>query len=269
VVETGGANVAVTPAKGGVPGVFTFPTDAGKEYTVSPPASRRLKADDDTPVDPESGTSGPMFHFDCSDPQVPAGSKFCDHTLPVDARVEDILSRIEAASPDGRGFFGMLETSWGSDYTRGIPGHNVRLEALHGMGGVGCWDFGNGTTRCPTIFPGGGSLGASFNRSNWEAVGAAISDEIRAFSNLNQSMQQSQGQDIFSAKGLNDGRGVGVTEWGPSLNMYPLRQISLFSLQVIVLFGSLYYCSCLLINRRIRRSQVPRPAMGSQCGSPE
>eukprot|EP01046_Picozoa_sp_COSAG06_P086156 COSAG06_NODE_32783_length_500_cov_1.192020_1_plen_71_part_01 len=71
MVETGGANVAVTPAKGGVPGVFTFPTDAGKEYTVSPPASRRLKADDDTPVDPESGTSGPMFHFDCSDPQVP------------------------------------------------------------------------------------------------------------------------------------------------------------------------------------------------------
>jgi hypothetical protein len=53
-----------------------------------------------------------------------------------------------------------------------------------------------------------------------EAVGAAISDEIRAYANLNQSMQQSQGQDIFSPKGLNDGRGIGVTEWGPSLNMY-------------------------------------------------
>ena len=87
-------------------------------------------------------------------------------------------------------------------------------------GGTGYWDFGNGTTRCPTIFPGGGSLGASFNRTNWEAVGAAISDEIRAYANLNQSMQQSQGQDIFSTKGLNDGRGVGVTEWGPSLNLY-------------------------------------------------
>ena len=140
------------------------------------------------------------------------------------ARVDDILSRIEASHPDGRGFFSLLETAWGSNAQLGIPAHNVRLEALHGMGGTGCWDFGNGSTRCPTIFPGGGSLGApraciistrilgrrtaplppvlipdrvphgfhpkilvlcssgaSFNRTNWEAVGAAISDEIRAY----------------------------------------------------------------------------------------
>ena len=76
------------------------------------------------------------------------------------ARVDDILSRIEASHPDGRGFFSLLETAWGSNAQLGIPAHNVRLEALHGMGGTGCWDFGNGSTRCPTIFPGGGSLGA-------------------------------------------------------------------------------------------------------------
>ena len=68
--------------------------------------------------------------------------------------MDDILSRIEASHPDGRGFFSLLETAWGSNAQLGIPAHNVRLEALHGMGGTGCWDFGNGTTRCPTIFPG-------------------------------------------------------------------------------------------------------------------
>ena len=153
------------------PGVFSFPTVAGAQYAISPPAAgRRPKVDDDEAMakpPPKPAPSGPMFHFDCTDPSVPKGAKFCDHTLDVDSRVDDILSRIEASRPDGHGFFSMLETAWGSNLELGIPAHNVRLEALHGMGGTGCWNFGNGTTRCPTIFPGGGSLGASFNRTNW------------------------------------------------------------------------------------------------------
>ena len=222
VVANDGSKVTVIPTKqGGTPGVFSFLTVAGTQYTVSPPATAKPP--------PKPLPNGPMFHFDCADPAVPKGAKFCDHTLDADARVDDILARVEASHPDGRGFFSLLETAWGANAQLGIPAHNVRLEALHGMGGAGCWNFGNGTTRCPTIFPGGGSLGASFNRTNWEAVGSAISDEIRAYANLNQSMQQSQGQDIFSAKGLNDGRGVGVTEWGPSLSKlkrgWPCRPI--------------------------------------------
>jgi hypothetical protein len=113
----------------------------------------------------------------------------------------------------------LLEVSWGEELSVGRPAHNVRLEALHGLGGTGCWSFFNGTTHCPTIFPGGASLGASFNRTSWEAIGSAIGDEIRAYNNQDQKAQLTQGQDIFS-KGLNDGRFVGLTEWGPSLNMY-------------------------------------------------
>jgi hypothetical protein len=170
VVTNDGSKVTVKPATA-KPGVFSFPTVAGTQYAISPPAAgRRPKVDDEeamTKPPPKPAPSGPMFHFDCTDPSVPKGAKFCDHTLDVDSRVDDILSRIEASRPDGHGFFSMLETAWGSNLELGIPAHNVRLEALHGMGGTGCWNFGNGTTRCPTIFPGGGSLGASFNRTNW------------------------------------------------------------------------------------------------------
>ena len=56
-------------------------------------------------------------------------------------RVEDILSRIEASHPDGHGFFSLLETAWGSNAQLGIPAHNVRLEALHGMGGTLGWNM--------------------------------------------------------------------------------------------------------------------------------
>ena len=147
---------------------------------------------------------------------VPSGAAFCDASLDVDARVADILSRL-IKTP--KSMHGMLETSWGENTADGIPGHNVRLEALHGVAGAGCWSFYNGTTVCPTVFPGGGSLGASFNRSSWEAMGSAIGDEIRAYNNQDAAAQMAQGADIF-AKGLNDGRGVGLTEWGPSLNMY-------------------------------------------------
>ena len=40
-------------------------------------------------------------------------------------------------------------------------------------------------TGCPTSFPHGLALGATFNRSLWHAIGEAISDEARALHNQN------------------------------------------------------------------------------------
>ena len=69
----------MTPAKQGAPpGVFSFLTAAGTQYTVSPPVAsgQPLKLDDEEALakpPPKPLKSGPMFHFDCADPAVPQG----------------------------------------------------------------------------------------------------------------------------------------------------------------------------------------------------
>jgi len=61
---------------------------------------------------------------------------------------------------------------------------NVFSEALHGMC-AGCGAphtdaaSGHTSTGCPTSFPQVISMGASWNRSLWSAVGVAVSDEVR------------------------------------------------------------------------------------------
>jgi beta-glucosidase-like glycosyl hydrolase len=42
----------------------------------------------------------------------------------------------------------------------------------------------NGTELCPTLFPNGQLLGASFNRTLFRNVGRVIGEELRALRNL-------------------------------------------------------------------------------------
>jgi beta-glucosidase-like glycosyl hydrolase len=103
-------------------------------------------------------------------------------------------------------------------------------EALHGVA-TGCgWVGGGGGDRgqpqaadqfgprtgCPTSYPAAIAEGATFNRSLWAAVGAAIGREARALHNQPSCAGQANCVNIsgaLSGKGL-----AGLAVWAPVTN---------------------------------------------------
>ena len=136
------------------------------------------------------------------------GYPMCDASLSTDARVEDALSRMPLSEQ-----VNAMYRPFGSPFVEcegnsGIPslGLNGGLpnysECLHGVA-QGCTKQTiNGTkvTLCPTLFPNGAMLGASFNRSLWRTVGRVIGEEARALANL-------------------AGQPSGMSCWSPNLNL--------------------------------------------------
>ena len=106
----------------------------------------------------------------------PNAGAWCDSTLEASARAKALVARMtlqEKASNMDSENFGVPRL--------GVP-PNVFSEALHGFVG-GCGKkvpFGPYvSTGCPTSFPQVISMGATWNRSLWTAVGTAVSDETR------------------------------------------------------------------------------------------
>ena len=91
----------------------------------------------------------------------------------------------------------------------GWQGYNWNTECLHGLGAICLQDPTGKTndTRCPSVFAAPPLLGATFNTTVAWQLGDVISDEIRAFGN-------SGGHRDYQ------GRGIGVSAWGPNLNIY-------------------------------------------------
>ena len=87
----------------------------------------------------------------------------------------------------------------------GWKGYNWNTECLHGLGAI-CLTK-NGVTRCPSVFAAPPALGATFNNSVATVLGKTISDEIRAFGNSNGHRSYQN-------------RPIGVSAWGPNLNIY-------------------------------------------------
>ena len=129
---------------------------------------------------------------------------FCSAMASAKERVDDIMRRMAA-----RDLLPMFETAWGAELAVGRPAHNIRYEGLHGLQAP-CVNTTRGP-RCPTIFPGGPSLGASFNRTSWAVVGSAIGDEARAYNNLGDAFAHAQKTGGFSG---------GLSLWLPNLNIY-------------------------------------------------
>ena len=105
-----------------------------------------------------------------------AASKWCDPTLDATVRAKALIAQMtldEKASNMDSHNFGVPRL--------GVP-PNIFSEALHGMCS-GCGKKmpfdGYTSTGCPTSFPQVISMGASWNRSLWTAVGTAVSDELR------------------------------------------------------------------------------------------
>eukprot|EP00117_Sycon_ciliatum_P005145 scpid90606/ scgid9214/ Probable exo-1,4-beta-xylosidase bxlB; 1,4-beta-D-xylan xylohydrolase bxlB; Beta-xylosidase bxlB; Xylobiase bxlB len=118
---------------------------------------------------------------------------FCNRSVAVDDRVDDLLSRMQLHE----------KAQLIQNRNPGIPRLGVPKlqfsECLHGvLSGCGAAS-GSDSTGCPTSFPHGLALGASFNRSLWSHVSSTISTEARALNN----------------------QGVtGLAFWAPDINLF-------------------------------------------------
>ena len=117
----------------------------------------------------------------CADAPL-SGLPYCDPALDAATRVADLVARLQPVEAAA-----LLSVSANGVPRLGVP--PLRFgEALHGvLSGCGAphTDPATGytSTGCPTSFPTGLALGATFNRSAFAAVGRAIGTEARALFN--------------------------------------------------------------------------------------
>eukprot|EP00040_Diaphanoeca_grandis_P010065 m.51547 g.51547 ORF g.51547 m.51547 type:complete len:852 (+) comp21462_c0_seq2:24-2579(+) len=142
---------------------------------------------------------GPNF-MPCLKGSPGIGMPFCDHTLPVNQRVQDLIGRMTQAEKCSQ-----LDDKMGPVNGTGFSGYNWNTECLHGLGAQ-CHTVNN-VTRCPTVFAAPPGLGSTFNTTVAHELGRIISDEIRAYTNTN------------GRRGFQN-RSIGVSAWGPNLNIY-------------------------------------------------
>ena len=106
---------------------------------------------------------------------------YCNTSLPFGARVASLVSAMSLGDK-----LESLGTGASMDLkTLKVTGPRFN-EALHGVE-ANCGrqtffsEFGGNNTGCPTSFPHGTALGATFNTTLWDIVGTALSDEVRGF----------------------------------------------------------------------------------------
>lgn len=139
----------------------------------------------------------------------------CDPSLPLDSRVADLLSRLtvaeKAAAINSNGVaiprvcvpyqtntpapalvspvYKMPHLSRSAfpltSFHRGLQVGLPKLGAAEDTHGVvcGCGKAAGNGTGCPTQFPAGPGLGASFDRTLWADIGLIIATEARALNN--------------------------------------------------------------------------------------
>ncbi|XVF64749.1 hypothetical protein PTKIN_Ptkin09bG0191900 [Pterospermum kingtungense] len=139
----------------------------------------------------------PPFSCDSSDP-LTKSYPFCKTTLPIDDRVQDLISRLTLDEK-----ISQLVNSAPAIPRLGIPGYEWWSEALHGVAFVANISQGihfNGTIRSATSFPQVILTAASFDPYLWYRIGQAIGIEARG---------------IYNA-----GQARGMTFWTPNINIY-------------------------------------------------
>jgi xylan 1,4-beta-xylosidase len=127
---------------------------------------------------------------------------FCDASLPLDERLDDLIGRLTIdekpylltarESPKGNiSRLGIPEYDWGGNCMHGVES---RCSAKDG--------------RCPTSFPNPNTLGPTFNRTIWKAMGAAIGLELRAL--WLQNVAENHEENLPH---------IGLDCWSPNLNI--------------------------------------------------
>ena len=117
---------------------------------------------------------------------------FCNASLPLPARVADLVARLTVDEKAG-----MLATASAGAPLLGVPPVQWWQESLHGVANNVGTAF-DAPTPFATSFPQPITSSAAFNRSLWRATGAAIATEARAFANAGHS---------------------GLTMWAPNINL--------------------------------------------------
>ena len=128
----------------------------------------------------------------CEEGTAGAGLPFCDVSSPIDDRVADLVARLTFDEK-----VAMLATASGGAPAVGVSPAQWWQESLHGVANNVGVAF-DAPTPAATSFPQPILSSCSFNRSLWLATGRAVSDEVRAFSNVGHS---------------------GNTLWAPNINI--------------------------------------------------
>lgn len=141
-----------------------------------------------------SGQNTAVFACDVANNQAVANYTFCDSTLDVKTRVEDIVKRLTLQEK----IINLVNAAGGVSRL-GIPKYEWWSEALHGVSYVGPGTHFSGLVPGATSFPQVICTAASFNSSLFEAIGKVVSTEARAMYNV----------------GL-----AGLTYWSPNINIF-------------------------------------------------
>ncbi|XP_027150102.1 probable beta-D-xylosidase 7 [Coffea eugenioides] len=136
----------------------------------------------------------PPYSCDSTNP-LAQSFPFCNTTLAVDQRVQDLVSRLTLDE----------KISQLVDSAPAIPRLNISAfewwsEALHGISESGKGILFNGTLTAATVFPQVILTAASFDAYLWYNISQAIGKEGRAF--------------------YNEGQALGVTFWAPNINIF-------------------------------------------------
>jgi beta-glucosidase-like glycosyl hydrolase len=150
------------------------------------------------------------YFWGCLKGNVSANFPFCDHTLPLQGRVQDLLGRLTLTEK-----LGMLGPNTNGSHVGscsdmdagvarlGIPPYTHLVETNSGAGSECLAE-----NKCATNFPGPTGLAASFNRTLWRLKGEVISSEQRAQNNVGGS----RGYEPPYSK-------IGLTAFGPNVNI--------------------------------------------------
>ena len=121
---------------------------------------------------------------------------FCDPTLPLDERLDDLISRLTLeekpwlltarVSPYGNlSRLGIPEYNWGANCVHGVqskcippppPGSQDDGKITTGNNN----STNNNSSRCATSFPNPNTLGSSFNKTSWKEMGRVMGIELRS-----------------------------------------------------------------------------------------
>jgi hypothetical protein len=193
LTDGSGLCVAVSPP-GALPGVVL--TLAACASPVPDSQAFRFTTSTGALVHAASGLcvdSGTRFRG-CAAGSLASALPFCDAAVPVDARVADLISRL--SFPE---LVNMLSSASGGAPSLGVSPVQWWAESLHGVANNVGVAF-DAPTPAATAFPQPITSSCSFNRSLWLATGQAVSDEVRAFANVNPSHS-------------------GLTLWAPNINI--------------------------------------------------
>ncbi|CAA6665063.1 unnamed protein product [Spirodela intermedia] len=143
---------------------------------------------------PPARAGAAPYACDASDPATRSYG-FCRRTLPIEKRVEDLVSRLtlpEKISQLGNAAAGVTRL--------GIPAFQWWSESLHGVSNAGRGIRFEGALTAATSFPQVILTAATFNPLLWYRIGQAVGTEARAF--------------------YNAGQAEGLALWSPNINIF-------------------------------------------------